>query len=124
MKRIKINWSATLGALAAAGCCLAFGTTPAQSQEKYPTWPNEAMYDEVKAASDFYKVRFEDNHIRLVEVTIPPGAKTPMHGDPYPTVIAADGALPKITETPMDPKARSTDRATSRRPRPMARCIR
>ena len=50
----------------------------------------------------------EDGKLRLVEVTIRPGETTPMHGDPYPSVLAYNGNLgdsSHVTETWLDPNS-------------------
>lgn len=56
--------------------------------------------DEIKAAPNNYKLHYEDAHIRLVEVVVRPGETEKMHTDPYPSVIAYDGAIPaKLTDS-------------------------
>lgn len=60
--------------------------------------------DEVKAAPNNYKVHFEDAHIRLVEEVVRPGETEKMHTNPYPSVVASDEAMPKISDTDASPK--------------------
>lgn len=55
--------------------------------------------DEIKAAPSNYKLRYEDDHLRLVEVIVRPGETEKMHTDPYPAVIAHDSAMPKVTDS-------------------------
>ena len=125
MKRMNAWWPVVLGLILAAGLWVAVGTpqTRAQTastakqtsgapkklsgpQTKNPAWPYADAYDEVAAAGTFYHVRYEDAHIRLVEVAVFPGAHTTMHGDPYPTVTAMDAAQPKaIMDVKLDPKS-------------------
>ena len=44
--------------------------------------------DSVFAAPDNYKMLYEDEHVRLLEVTVRPGETTPMHANPYAAVLA------------------------------------
>src|ERR1700722_19761886 len=67
--------------------------------------------DEIKAAPNNYKLHYEDDHLRLVEVTVRPGETEKMHTDPYPAVIAHDAAMPKVTDSAAAP-------ATSHGPAP------
>ncbi len=55
--------------------------------------------DEIKAAPNNYKLHYEDDHMRLVEVVVRPGETEKMHTDPYPAVIAHDAAMPNVTDT-------------------------
>jgi len=71
-------------------------------------WPYPIAYDSVQAAPNNYKLLFEDGKIRLLEVTIRPGETTPMHGHPYPTVLAYNGNSGDeslVTETKLDPNS-------------------
>jgi hypothetical protein len=81
--------------------------TPAQASapKLSEQWPYTVAYDAIYAAPNNYKLLFEDNKVRLVEVTIRPGETTPMAGNPYPAVLAYNGNLDasKVTETWLDP---------------------
>jgi len=46
----------------------------------------------VLAAPDNYRLLYEDGHVRLLEVSVRPGETTPIHGHPYPSVLAFDVA--------------------------------
>jgi hypothetical protein len=55
--------------------------------------PNPAAYslllsDSVSAAPDNYRLLYEDQHVRLVEVTVLPGETTRPHSNPYAAVLA------------------------------------
>lgn len=81
--------------------------TPAQAAagpKLSDAWPYSIGYDSFRAAPNNYKLLFEDQKIRLLEVTVRPGETTPMHGNPYPAVIAYNGNLDEsaITETWLD----------------------
>jgi hypothetical protein len=69
-------------------------------------WPYPIAYDSISAAPNNYSLLFEDGHLRVLEVTVRPGETTPMHGHPYPAVIAYDsisGDPGQVTETMLDP---------------------
>ena len=71
-------------------------------------WPYPIAYDSIFAAPNNYRLLFEDGKIRLLEVTVRPGETTPLHGNPYPAVLAYNGNLPDaalVTETFLDPKS-------------------
>ena len=68
-------------------------------------WPYPIVYDSIQAAPNNYKLLFEDGKMRLLEVTIRPGETTPMHGSPYPAVLAfnAINNPAGITDKSLDP---------------------
>lgn len=69
-------------------------------------WPYPIVYDSIQAAPNNYKLLFEDGKIRLLEVTIRPGETTPMHGSPYPAVLAFNaisGNPADVTDKMLDP---------------------
>lgn len=69
-------------------------------------WPYPIAYDSINAAPNNYKLLFEDGHLRVLEVTIRPGETTPMHGHPYPSVLAFNaisGDPSLITDKKLDP---------------------
>jgi hypothetical protein len=83
-------------------------------------WPYPLAYDSVKAAPNNHYLRYEDGHVRFIEVVIRPGEKENMHGHPYPSVFAFDGpplvaagpaarpaatATPRARDTPLDPNS-------------------
>lgn len=89
MRQPKVMWAAVMGLFLVIYWWAAVGGSqvkaqppraPAKSpdtvsgpQTKNPTnWHYADGYDEVTAAGEFYRVRYEDNHIRLVEVGIIP----------------------------------------------------
>jgi quercetin dioxygenase-like cupin family protein len=53
--------------------------------------------DPVKAAPKLYKVLFEDEHVRVLEVKGKPGEKAPMHSHPDYVVYAISGGKVKHT---------------------------
>jgi hypothetical protein len=71
-------------------------------------WPYPVAFDSINAAPNNYKLLYEDGKIRLVEVTIRPGETTPMHGHPYPAVIAYNsisGNPADVTDKNLDPNS-------------------
>lgn len=82
-------------------------------------WPYADNLDEVTAAGEVYHVRYEDQHIRLVEVAAFPGVRTAMHGDPYASVVAIDAPLPKVEDKLMDPNSPLNGQSSQQAPPPM-----
>lgn len=72
-------------------------------------WP-ESM-DAVRAAPKNHKVLFENDHIRVLEVTAQPGETENMHGHPWPSVFAIDAVQPKVENRPLEGGTQSTPRA-------------
>ncbi len=70
------------------------GTTPQSGAPYSKQWPYPLVYDAVHAAPANHFVRFEDDHIQLVEVVVRTGETENMHGHPYSSVYANDGAGP------------------------------
>ncbi len=69
----------------------------AQSQAPKVKWIWDDKFDSVNAAPNIHKVLFENDHLRLLEVTIHAGEKEPMHGHKYPSVFAYDAPQPNMT---------------------------
>ena len=67
-------------------------------------WPDSM--DAVNSAPKIHKVLFENDHIRLLEVTVPAGTTEPIHGHKYPSVFAFDAVQPKLKDHQLEP---STD---------------
>jgi hypothetical protein len=131
MTRPNVWWFAALGMFLAAGLWVAASPsrTGAQSsttseklsgpQTKNPgAWPYADAYDEAAAAGEIYHVRYEDQHIRLVEVGVFPGAHTSMQGDPYASVIAIDSPSPKMETLLLDPKSSLNGQGAGQAPPP------
>ncbi|MGC3980383.1 MAG: hypothetical protein QM808_03900 [Steroidobacteraceae bacterium] len=80
------------------------------SAQMNAAWPWPDSLDAVTAAPKIHKVLFEDDHVRVLEVTIQPGETEPLHAHKYPSVFAYDAAQPKLqnyyeiekTSTPVD----------------------
>ena len=84
-------------------------------------WPYSRLYDSVLAAPDNYQLLYEDGHVRLLEVSVRPGETTPMHGHPYPAVLAFDAveADPReIVDTKLDPNSPLTGQGAGHGPAP------
>jgi hypothetical protein len=135
MRQPKVMWAAVMGVLLVIYWWAAVGgsqvkaqppgapakspDTVSGSQTKNPAnWHYADGYDEVTAAGEFYRVRYEDDHIRLVEVGIIPGAHTKPHGDPYPAVIAMDGAVAKVQTQWLDPNSNQNGQGAGHAPPP------
>jgi hypothetical protein len=81
--------------------------SPALGPNFSEQWPYPIVYDSIQAAPNNYKLLYEDGKMRLLEVSIRPGETTPMHGNPYPSVLAfnAIGDPAKISDTKLDPNS-------------------
>lgn len=63
-----------------------------QGQRKPADWA-EAQ-DAVRAAPDNHDVLYEDDHIRVLSVTLRPGIPEPLHHHRYPSVFVIDRLVP------------------------------
>jgi len=84
-------------------------------------WPYPLDYDSEVAAPNNYRVLYEDGHVRLVEVAVRPGETTPMHGNPYASVLAFNAVGPDkqdIVNTMLDPKASLSGQGAGHGPAP------
>jgi hypothetical protein len=71
---------------------------PLRSDENLAAPPS---YDAVAAAPNNHKVAFENEKVRVLEVTIKPGEKEPFHEHPLFSVMnIITGAPLRITEAP------------------------
>ena len=62
-----------------------------------------ASYDAIAAAADNHRVVFENERVRVLEVTIKPGEKEPFHVHPMPSVMnIITGAKLRITEASLE----------------------
>jgi hypothetical protein len=86
MKKSTILWS-----VAVAG---AFVGGLAVSAQVNSSKPKLDPLDAVVAAPKNHKVLYQDDHVRLLEVTVQPGETENMHVHQYPTVAALDAPQP------------------------------
>jgi hypothetical protein len=63
-------------------------------------WPDSM--DSINAAPKNHKVLFENDHVRLLEVTVQPGETENMHGHKYPSVFMMDAPQPHIVNKNLD----------------------
>ncbi|HEY5750849.1 MAG TPA: hypothetical protein VIU12_32520, partial [Chryseolinea sp.] len=62
-----------------------------------------ASYDAIAAAPDNHRVVFENEKVRVLEVTIKSGEKEPLHMHPMPSVMTIiTGAKLRITEASLE----------------------
>jgi mannose-6-phosphate isomerase-like protein (cupin superfamily) len=64
--------------------------------------PAKKIYDPldaVVAAPENHKILYEDDHVRVLEVTVLPGEKEKMHHHPCASVFAHDAPMPKFTNS-------------------------
>jgi hypothetical protein len=57
--------------------------------------PESNPYDAVAAAPYSHRVQFEDQHVRVLEIVLPPGAIEPVHIHALPSVIMGETGGPK-----------------------------
>ena len=74
-------------------------------------WPHPDQLDSVHAAPKQHKILFENDRIRLLEVTILPGEREHLHGHKYPSVFAFDGIQPSLNDRTPDGKELNIPRA-------------
>src|SRR5881227_678677 len=74
-----LKGAVSLGALGAA---FLFG----QSTSKFDKWWT-AKNDALAAAPGHHKLLFENEEVRVLEVTVPPGVCEPLHAHRYPSVL-------------------------------------
>ena len=88
MKTTSIYWSlAVLGAFV--------GGIAVSAQLQSPTVASDPM-DAVVAAPKNHRVLYEDEHVRVLEVTVQPGELENVHAHRYPSVIAYDAPQPRV----------------------------
>lgn len=76
---------------------------PADAPKFSDQWPYPIAYDSYLAAPNSHKLLYEDDHVRLIEVTIRPGETEHMEGVPYPSVVAEDAISGATSEDhPLD----------------------
>ena len=61
-----------------------------------------AAYDAIAAAPDHHRVVFENEKVRVLEVTIKPGEKEPFHFHPPSVMTVITGAKLRITEAKLN----------------------
>jgi predicted metal-dependent enzyme (double-stranded beta helix superfamily) len=82
-----------IGFLVAMAIAFVAGTWAQQTDRVVWHWP--ASVDPLIAAPKNHKLLFENDHIRVLEVTVPPGTTEPVHGHQWPSVFAIDAVQPK-----------------------------
>ena len=58
-----------------------------ESRKQEPEWPWPDSLDAVIAAPRHHKLMFENEHVRILEVRIPPGDFVPVHTHRWPSAI-------------------------------------
>ena len=86
--------------LAAVQLSSAQNAKAADAKSNFDRWWTPAT-DATTAAPGNHKVLFENDEVRVLEVTVQPGTKEPMHAHRYPAVIYLQSS-PKMAETQAD----------------------
>jgi len=100
---------AKLGAVAAVFAATFMAGAFAQTQHTVWKWPMST--EAVNAAPNNHHVLFENDHVRLLEVTVQPGQTEPVHGHMYPSVFAMDAVQASLNDHVIE------GNSTTRRPR-------
>ena len=66
---------------------LAASTPAAPSGRPSPIWPYPDSLDALVAAPKFHRVLFENERVRVLEVTVPPHTREPLHTHRWPSVM-------------------------------------
>ena len=77
-------------------------------------WPDSL--DSINAAPKNHKVLFENDHVRLLEVTVQPGETENMHGHKFPSVFMMDAPQPRIVNKDLDEVTGDANRPRPPRP--------
>lgn len=81
----------------------------AQTQTEHPIWKWPLSMEATPAAPKNHHILFENDAVRLLEVTVQPGQTEPLHWHMYPSVFAINGVQAALTDHTAD--------STTNRPR-------
>ena len=84
------------------------GRTTVRGQPDGWRWPD--TLDSVNAAPGNHKILFENDHVRLLEVTVQPGETEKMHGHKYPSVFMMDAPQPRTMNRDLEADGSASDR--------------
>jgi hypothetical protein len=76
---------------------LTFMVGMAVSANINPSKDSQDPLDAVAAAPKNHKVLYEDDHVRVLEVTVQPGETENLHHHPFASVFAYDAPMPRFT---------------------------
>jgi hypothetical protein len=82
-----MRWQSRLGVWI-VGLVASAGASAQRAEPNRWGYDFPSSYDAERAAPAVHRVRYEDEHIMLMEVANPPGYPMQMHGHPYPSVFA------------------------------------
>ncbi len=111
--RIKPSAFFIIAPLLIAGCVATQPGKPvAANKDANTSWPWLDSTDAVSAAPKNHKVLYEDDKVRILEVTVEPGEKENMHYHRWPSVLIVDSPAKKKEYT-FDGKVTSTDKPSA-----------
>ena len=93
----------------------------AWAQNKSSSWRWPDSMDAVAASPQNHRVLYEDENIRILEVTTQPGTKNNMHDHKWPSVFINDRMLPKGKDYTWDGKVTTRERSPADAPYPLMR---
>lgn len=82
--------SKTCALLALAGAFVMSANAQSDRPAELLCYPTSSPFDAVRAAPDSHQVVFEDEHVRVLEIVLPPLAVEPVHVHALPSVITGD----------------------------------
>src|SRR5581483_4646698 len=77
---------------------LAFLAGVKLSAQVKAAWPWPDSLEALAAAPEFHTALFENDHIRLLEVTVNPGVSEKIHTHRYPSALVMDAPVPTRSE--------------------------
>ncbi|HKV47600.1 MAG TPA: hypothetical protein VJN69_05870 [Candidatus Acidoferrales bacterium] len=94
-------WARVCVIVAALVAAFLLGTwAQAQTQSPILKWP--LALEAVHAAPNVHRILFENDSVRLLEVTVQPGQTEPLHWHMYPSVFAINGVQAALTDRTED----------------------
>jgi hypothetical protein len=84
-------------AISLLSCPQVAGQTSHLAASKMPTaplWPYPDSLDALVAAPAFHRVLFENERVRVLEVTVPPHTREPLHTHRWPSVMYRELSCP------------------------------
>jgi len=97
------GWAKIFGAAALVAAFLAGAWSQTQTKNSALKWP--LSMEAVHAAPNNHHVLFENDSVRLLEVTVQPGQTEPLHWHMYPSVFAVNGVQPALKDHTADSTA-------------------
>ena len=102
MKRTALAAPTFWSVLCLGGLATAQAGAPSRVPGSPPGFDYPMSMEAVAAAPANHHVLYEDDHVRLLEVTVWPGVAEKMHGHAWPSVFAMQAVQPRMTNAHLD----------------------